>query len=183
MTDNSIRDGLTQSWKSIIQISFAFGLLMVSSGAAQADQYYPFINVECDPSSQTMKIAMRHPQDGDNPEQILVDVRSKKMKGMYYLIDIAKEPKQKVTCDLSDGNVVSFIGWFDGDHMANDNLQVSLNNIGIGELLASLSDHMTIKVLGNSEAITENCRLDWNNQPIQKMCETKYFKNGKMSSQ
>ena len=139
----------------VFLISLATGML--TSALARADQYYPFIKVDCNKVAQTFAVSMYAPQKGDDPEHMLADVRAGKLKNMYYLIDIAHEPKQRVKCDLGKGQVASFIGGFDGSHMANDGIGFRLNNMPLGSFFISHYDNFLITALNANEAVVKAC--------------------------
>jgi len=147
---------------------------------AKADQYYPFIKVDCNKAAQTFTISMPYLQKGDDPEQMLADIRAEKTKNMYYLIDIAKEPKKKVACDLDNEQKISFIGYFNGNRMADDNLEFTFDGHGTGRFWTSTDDKILIKVLGPDEVTTRACKLQRRDNTVREdTCKVRHFKNGK----
>lgn len=93
---------------------------------ARADKYYAFIKMHCDRESQAVTISSIAPP-GNDPEATVDDIRSGKIKNLYYLNDISKA-HQKISCQLGQGEIVSFEGVQSQDHPERDDaILVSLS--------------------------------------------------------
>jgi len=148
-------------------------LVMLMPAASGADVNYTFIKLTCSPESQSATINIFY--DWNDSGKAKVEHHE---ENVYYLDDIAKEPKKKVKCDLGKGEVISFIAWHDGAHMAHDNLEVRLNDMGIGSFFINLQirPEMSIQVLGPADVSTTICSV---HRGHLTKCNTRHIKNGK----